>query len=302
MSRTDTDDDRADGLTERYRAASAADPARPSEAVRRSIIAHARTLAGQRSTGAAVMARNIGSAARFPRWPVAAAASVIVAGFAAILAWRLRVPPPSPLPTAVQTRPAAVAEEKTEQAPSGAAPPESFVAVPRASAPVAPNAVTTRSRERRLAQAEVSAAAATARAAPAGPREAGKTADSAQSMESVTVTGMRRMPSQADAVAALSASAAPAPGAPLVDAAESGDLGRVDQLLASGISIDQTDARGRTALLIATLRRDVPMVQRLLAAGARTDLADQSGDTALAAARRLGSPEVTRLLEQAARH
>jgi len=300
MSRADADDDRADGLTERYRAASAADPARPSELARRSIIAHARTLAAERATDAPVMARSVGSVAHFPRWPVAVAASVIVAGFAAILAWRLRVPPPSPIQAAVQTRPAAVAEQRTEQAPSGGLPAESFVAEPRASTPVAPNAVTTRSKERRLARTQAPPGAGTARIAAAGPRAADKAADSPQSMESVTVTGMRRTPAPADTVAGLSASAAPARGAPLVSAAESGDLERVDQLLGSGISIDQTDARGRTALLIATLRGDVPMVKRLLAAGARADVADQSGDTALAAAQRQGSAELTRLLEQAA--
>jgi ankyrin repeat protein len=82
-------------------------------------------------------------------------------------------------------------------------------------------------------------------------------------------------------------------------AAESGDLERVDQLLRSGLGTEQVDARGRTALLVATLRGDLPMVRRLLAAGARVDVADADGNTPLAAARRQGPGELERVLERA---
>jgi ankyrin repeat protein len=85
----------------------------------------------------------------------------------------------------------------------------------------------------------------------------------------------------------------------LLRAAASGNLELVDQLLRSGAGTEQTDARGRTALLVATLRADLPMVRRLLAAGARADVADEDGDTALAAARRQGPPELASLLEHA---
>ncbi|HEY2338954.1 MAG TPA: ankyrin repeat domain-containing protein [Steroidobacteraceae bacterium] len=80
-------------------------------------------------------------------------------------------------------------------------------------------------------------------------------------------------------------------------AAESGDLGQIEQLLRGGASPEQADARGRTALLIATLRADLPMVRRLLAAGARADAADANGDTPLAAAQRQGPPELIHMLE-----
>jgi hypothetical protein len=98
---------------------------------------------------------------------------------------------------------------------------------------------------------------------------------------------------------AASARSNAAPNSPLVTAAESGNLERVDQLLRGGISTEQTDARGRTALLVATLRGDAAMVRRLLAAGARADVADADGDTPLAVARRQGPPELARLLERA---
>jgi ankyrin repeat protein len=82
-------------------------------------------------------------------------------------------------------------------------------------------------------------------------------------------------------------------------AAESGNLELVDQLLRSGVSTEQTDARGRTALLVATLRGDMTVARRLLAAGARVDAVDAGGDTPLAAARRQGPPELVQLLERA---
>jgi hypothetical protein len=99
--------------------------------------------------------------------------------------------------------------------------------------------------------------------------------------------------------AAASAGSGVAPNAPLVMAAESGNLELVDQLLHSGVSTEQTDARGRTALLVATLRGDMTMARRLLAAGARIDAVDAAGDTPLAAARRQGPPELAQLLERA---
>jgi hypothetical protein len=43
------------------------------------------------------------------------------------------------------------------------------------------------------------------------------------------------------------------------------------------------------------------MVRRLLASGARADVVDEDGDTPLAAARRQGSPELVRMLEQGTR-
>jgi ankyrin repeat protein len=82
-------------------------------------------------------------------------------------------------------------------------------------------------------------------------------------------------------------------------AAESGNLELVDQLLHSGVGTEQTDAHGRTALLVATLHGDMTMARRLLAAGARVDAVDAAGDTPLTVARRQGPPELAQLLERA---
>jgi len=196
----------------------------------------------------------------------------------------------------------------------------------------APNAVTARSSERRFARERAPRSAryadleagsvASSRQAPAraaraseakNVAEASRASDEA-ALENPVTTAQLATPASPAAPpppANIEARQPPAqgatgtagtgvtPGSPLVIAAESGDLARVDQLLRSGIGTEQTDARGRTALLVATLRGDLPMVRRLLAAGARVDVAGADGDTPLAAARRQGPGELERLLERA---
>lgn len=337
MSRADSDDDRADELTERYRAASAADPARPSDAVRESIFAYARTAAVDHATQGMVGAPRRRPAANDPSWRIRAAASVIVAGFATLLAWHLRVPTPSPQqePHASPSPRDAYSPPVTETTVS-AQPSEPSHVEGRAGAAPAPNAVTTRSRQRAAARAEApspahestadlamveNGPAASSRQAPtviAG-RVAAENASSGSSGTEAkralenSIAGARVAPSPSAAppnvqalrsqsqslATAETARPSVATNSPLVTAAESGNLQLVDQLLRSGISAEQSDTRGRTALLVATLRGDTAMVRRLLAAGARADVADEDGDTPLAAARRQGPPELARLLERA---
>jgi hypothetical protein len=342
MSRPDPDD-RPDDLTERYRAASAQDPARPSDAIRQSIFAHARMVAADQtvertgSDGTPLRAANDSS------WRLAVAASVLVTGLATVLAWHFhaRGPAPGQRPDAASwniaadkrlaaTPPAAAAGKAAEPPPAES----------KASTAPAPNAVTARSMQRLMAQAErphTPQDEAPHRAhnpkSAASSSETGSAASSREALARVEVTAQRNADLASNAGAAGSASetqitsaqaAAPpgtppsapearrsaAPGAassdhvraqpappPLVIAAQSGDLGQLEQLLRGGASTEQADARGRTALLIATLRADLPMVRRLLAAGARADAADENGDTPLAVARRQGSPELIHVLE-----
>ena len=328
MSRAHPDDDRADELTERYRAASAADPARPSHAVRDSIFAYARAVAGDRAARRIASAPRRRTAANDFSWRISAAASVIVAGFAALLVWHLRAP----------TR---VAEEEPGQPPAQVAahnPPAtapvepsqpSQVDRPAGAAPV-PTAVTTRSRQRADARAEAPAPAhdqdpgtasgtavrslqAPARLAASNAggnvTRGGSASDADRRLEN-PIAGVQVAPPaaaappsarapRAQALDAAASARSSVPNSPLVAAAESGNLELVDQLLRSGASTEQTDVRGRTALLVATLRADMTMAQRLLAAGARADAVDAAGDTPLAAARRQGPPELVRLLERA---
>jgi hypothetical protein len=88
-------DDRPDELTERYRTAAAADPTRPSAAVRESILARARALASDRAPSPRATLRPVRSAASTWRRPISAAASVMVAALAAVLAWHVSREPDS---------------------------------------------------------------------------------------------------------------------------------------------------------------------------------------------------------------
>jgi hypothetical protein len=316
MSGADSDDDRADELTERYRAASAGDPTRPSDSVRLSILAHARTVAADAVTRGAATGRTRRPAANGSSWRLAAAASVIVASFATVLAWHVHVPTlrpaqesNSPVSSAIAPHPEAAAGSTESSQPSEPLPVDRS-----ATAALAPNAVTTRSRQRAVSPAEASRPARDAAAeldtegtSVTSSRQA-RVADStaAENTTAQLAPSAAAPPPNAEArrsralnAAAPAPTTAPAPKSLLITAAESGDLERVDQLLRSGISTEQADAQGRTALLIATLRGDIPMVRRLLAAGARADAVDEDGDTPLAAARRQGPPELARLLEQA---
>jgi hypothetical protein len=267
-------DDRADELTERYRAASAADPDRPGDALRQSIAAQAHKVAAAR------FARSPGNDSR---WRMRTAASVLIAGFAAVLAWHLQ-PPKAP-------------------APSGQTP------KPASSTLAAKNLTTTAEREAAAVASSRPQAPAYAAAGAEHPAAGGSANELkgglANSIASAQLAPPPAAPSSADARsssarrAAASDRAIKATSSPLVTAAESGSLERIDQLLRSGVNPEQTDTHGRTALLVATLHGDVPMVRRLLAAGARADAMDDNGDTPLAVARRRGPPQVTVLLERA---
>ena len=334
MSGADSDADRADEITERYRAASAADPVRPGDSVRESVFAYARSVVADQAPRGVTSAHTRRPAANDSSWRLSAAASVIVAVFATLLAWHLHRPAPmrDSGPDPATSELSASKQPATESSASG----EPSAPLPGdrgASAAPTPNAVAARSRERVNAVSEARSRRHDAAAdsgiegtSVASPRQepariaAGSGAENAtpESNASDAQRGLENpiakaqlAPSPATAPpdvparrsqaleAAASAHAGTAAGSPLVTAAESGDLHRVDQLLHSGTSTEQTDARGRTALLVATLRGDATMVRRLLAAGAHTDVVDEDGDTPLAAARRQGLPELVSLLEHA---
>ena len=310
MSGPDCDNGRADQLTERYRAASARDPARPSDSLRRSIFAYARSVAAEHATRAVATGRTRRRAADVSRWRISAAASVIVAGLATVLAWHFLPPAPgparqsTPLPSDIARRDGLAAGSTVPGPPA-----ESATTAQRANTAPARNAVTTRSRPRAVAAAEVPRHDAAAELDTEGRAEAQAPtrvagARAAQNSTAQVAPSAAAAPATVDARERSTLSAATAPHtstAPdsLLVAAESGNLERVDMLLRLGISTEQADARGRTALLVATRRGDLPMVRRLLAAGARADVVDEDGDTPLAAARRQGLPELARLLEEA---
>ncbi|MBL8703101.1 MAG: ankyrin repeat domain-containing protein [Alphaproteobacteria bacterium] len=81
----------------------------------------------------------------------------------------------------------------------------------------------------------------------------------------------------------------------LIAAAASGDVGRVVVLLREGADVDARDARGRTALLVAT-RANRPAVARvLIAAGADVNAQDDQRDSAFLYAGAEGLLEILEL-------
>jgi ankyrin repeat protein len=68
---------------------------------------------------------------------------------------------------------------------------------------------------------------------------------------------------------------------PLFDAVFRHDKHYLEQLIATGITLDETDDDGRTALIHATIEADLEAVRVLIRAGARVNLADAHGFTPL---------------------
>jgi ankyrin repeat protein len=103
--------------------------------------------------------------------------------------------------------------------------------------------------------------------------------------------------------------AAPAPARPLpppddfYKAADTGDLGRVNEVLGAGnVDVNTLDSKGRSPLILAISRGHVEIVKALLAHGADPSKADGHGVTPKAAAYSRGSFEITKALERAAKH
>jgi hypothetical protein len=123
-------------LLERYRKASDADPAAPTDAVRAAILAEARRVAEQSASSPQPVFDTSQPAANQPRWRMAAFGTLGAALLAAlIVAPRLWEHPPDPLTATNQPAPAM-------SAPADAAPPGNAAAVnapaPNATAPDAP--------------------------------------------------------------------------------------------------------------------------------------------------------------------
>ena len=90
--------------------------------------------------------------------------------------------------------------------------------------------------------------------------------------------------------------ASPKGRTPLMLAARSGDLDRVEALLAAGSSVAERNANGGTPLMYAALGGDPRIVARLIEAGADPDARASNGWGALMIAAAKGHTEVARLL------
>ena len=94
--------------------------------------------------------------------------------------------------------------------------------------------------------------------------------------------------------AMLAACAAQTP--PLVEAAQTGDLARVNQLLDAGANLNAGNDVGYTPLHVAAKRGREAVVVLLLEAGANPNAQDGNGETPLHEAARVGSNANARLL------
>ena len=132
------------------------------------------------------------------------------------------------------------------------------------------------------------------------PMAQGRAHESAPASQLAQMQAMRAAPSAARDMASPPP-AAPSPDAAtaLREAAQSGNLQRLQALLAGGTDIDARDAGGRTALMLAVLHDQTEAVNSLLAAGADPNAADTSGTTPLEAALARARPEITAALRRA---
>ncbi len=84
----------------------------------------------------------------------------------------------------------------------------------------------------------------------------------------------------------------------LIAAVEAGDLVRIRQLLQSQPADAEVDAGGRSALIHAVQRANLPAVELMLAAGADPGRPDRQGQSALAYAARLGDAAILAALRR----
>ncbi len=87
-----------------------------------------------------------------------------------------------------------------------------------------------------------------------------------------------------------------APKLDIFQAAQHGDLTRVQELLTTGIPVNSIDSRGKTALQFAAAYNNAKIVHELLAVGADPNIQDHQGTTALICAACWGHHEVCREL------
>ena len=259
-------------VDERYRRLSNRDPSRPSEATRRAVLQHAAELARHRTEANSVPIGSRLPSANRPHWRVATYGGLAAAALAGLLI----APHFLTTSTGPMTRPS---------------PPPVHTPEPGAARPATPAA----------AESDAFAGADARRATSAqGPARESAPPPRLAQMQAVGA------PSAARAGASSPPPAAPSPGAGSLDAAtalreaaQSGNITRLNALLAERIDIDARDANGRSALMLAVLHDQQQAVNSLLAAGADPNAADSTGTRPLQAAIVGARPEIVAALRRA---
>jgi hypothetical protein len=316
MNKLPPSQDPPEDVDDQYRRASALDPSRPSEAVRRAVLAHAARLAAERATRLeGSKTKSTRTAVKQAWWRPAILGTLAAAALAGLMiAPRFLVPGAPPVaeaPRAQGTRPntapALVAQapdtREDEPAPSAPAVGPERTAKPDASTRNA-DMLSHTGGARPKVDARVSGGAApvaaeTASVAARTRREALSTG----AMVGRRETGQQRAPSDASLETAITAApriseAAADPAAAVRRAAEIGDLSGLQMLLAKQTDVDSRDAAGRTALMLATLHGQTHAVAALLAYGADPNAAAADGTTPLQAARAGDHPAIVAALQR----
>ena len=258
--------DEGDDADDLYRRASALDDSRPSERVRRRVLDHAAQLAAERVAQISA-AKLAATRAANRRWRRPAIFGTLAAAALAGLLVTPRFFTPGAPPQAAESR------LQEAQAPAAYAPAPQrtpartaeFAAKNNLAAPK----IMDSARSKAAASAEIEADARRGQDVTSGATASGATA------------ALAPPHSIAPAAAAPRASD---PAAELRQAAETGDIPRLQMLLGRQPTIDARDANGRTALMLAVLRGESRAVDTLLASGADPNAADGSGTTPLQAA------------------
>ena len=302
MSKVPPSQDQPDDVDDQYRRASVLDPSRPSEAVRRAVLAHAAELVAKRATrDEGSMIKSTRTAVHQAWWRPAILGTLAAAALAGLVVaprfLALRPPPAAATPSAalVAQAPDTRTDERAASAP--AVGPES-TAKPRASTRSA-DMPTGRARPKVNAPASDGPAPVVAEPASVAPRAMAAGVEARQQREPGNISATTAIAAAPRLDAAVTPTDAPAdPAAAFRRAAEIGDLSGLKALLEKQADIDSRDAVGRTALMLATLHGQTNAVAVLLAYGADPNAADADGTTPLQAAKAGDHPAIVAALQR----
>ena len=299
MNEQPPDRDQPDDVDEFYRRASELDTSRPSEAVRRAVLAHATRLGAERTAAKAPGRMRSHRPVIFGTLAAAALAGLLVLP-------RLLAPsaPRESGAPAGQARQDLVAEpaprseraSEADSSNSGEAaltPPPPALAPPKALQPVPPPEVPPPPQEMPAPQE----APAAPQAYPSHPAQEAVQEEERKSAPASPMPAEARLAAPSARMGALLDRTEP-PTAALRRAAEAGDLPRLKTLLDTQTDVDSRDDRGRTALMLAILHGHGDVVGLLLERGADPNAADVNGTTPLQAATAQEEPAIVAALRR----